>query len=71
MYNIYGTNQSTSIFRTNWFSRPNGFQDYRISEKTGKYLQKKALKKSAIRIASYITLFLIPMFPFQLDGLAN
>ena len=52
MYNIYGTNQYARISTTKWFSRPNGFHDYRTLECTGKYYQKKNIfKKRAIRVA--------------------
>ena len=47
MYNIYGTNQSACIFTTKWFSQPNGFHDYCISEYTGIFFKRKTFSKIA------------------------
>ena len=59
MYNIYGTNQYSSIFRTKCFSRPSG----RIH---GIYFQKKVIFQKARHYSSliYITFYVtIVAFP--------
>ena len=72
MYNIYGTNQSTCIFTTKWFSRPNSFHNYHVSECTGNLFHNILLfKKCAIRVAQYKQLFMKPKLPFQPHVLVN
>ena len=46
MFNIYSTNQSARIFKTKFFSRPNSFHDYCISEYTGNIFKRKTFSKA-------------------------